>query len=142
MRVILGSNSRADNLRGQFPYSPTFAAARDFASVMHPRKPTSASGSYTDRVAAACLSFHAPYRCRHVGVCCETAWDIEVDAPIVAAVSLGRLTPVSVTPSPFTTAAKDVVMRRWGMRLGASLSGLIGLTNTSTSGKISSVSIH
>src|SRR5688572_22029801 len=107
MRVILGSNSRADNLRGQFPYSPTFAAARDFASVMHPRKPTSASGSYTDRVAAACLSFHAPYRCRHVGVCCETAWDIEVDAPIVAAVSLGRLTPVSVTPSPFTTATDE-----------------------------------
>lgn len=74
---------------------------------MHPRKPTSGSGSYTDRVAASCLSFHAPYRCQHVGACCETAWDIEVDAPIVAAVSLGRLTPVSVTGTPFSKATDD-----------------------------------
>ncbi|HEU4693486.1 MAG TPA: hypothetical protein VFS23_34220, partial [Vicinamibacterales bacterium] len=58
-------------------------------------------------MAATCLSFHAAYRCRHVGACCETAWDIEIDAPIVAAVSLGRLKPVSVTPSPFTEAADE-----------------------------------
>ena len=65
------------------------------------------AGSYTDPVAATCLSFHASYRCRHAGACCETPWDIEIDAPIVSAVSLGRLKPVSVTPTPFLDAADE-----------------------------------
>jgi Fe-S-cluster containining protein len=28
------------------------------------------------------LGFHAPYRCRHEGVCCTSGWDIPVDAPL------------------------------------------------------------
>jgi Fe-S-cluster containining protein len=33
-----------------------------------------------------CLSFHADYRCRHSGVCCQSGWDIPFDPGEVTAV--------------------------------------------------------
>ncbi len=41
------------------------------------------------------LAFHAPYKCRHAGVCCSSGWDIPVEAPLYrtlhAAVEWGQL---------------------------------------------------
>ena len=41
------------------------------------------------------LSFHAPYACRHSGVCCSSGWDIDIEPsripPIERAIALGRL---------------------------------------------------
>lgn len=41
------------------------------------------------------LAFHAPYRCRHSGVCCRSGWDIPVEAALYrslhAAVEWGQL---------------------------------------------------
>jgi hypothetical protein len=52
-------------------------------------------------VQARCLSFHAPYRCRHTGECCRAGWDVEVEPHIVEAVRTGRVFPVISTPNPF-----------------------------------------
>lgn len=48
-----------------------------------------------------CLSFHAGYRCQHVGACCSAGWDVEVEPHIVDAVRSGRLLPVVSTEAPF-----------------------------------------
>ena len=48
-----------------------------------------------------CLSFHAGYRCRHVGECCRAGWDIEVEPHIVQAVETRRILPVLSTAVAF-----------------------------------------
>lgn len=90
----------------QFPSSAALGRLRRFASVIDAQKLASAAASYTE-VVATCLSFHATYRCQHAGACCEAAWEIEVDAPIVDAVSLGRLKPIHVSASPFRHTTDD-----------------------------------
>lgn len=60
-----------------------------------------APAPYTGIVRTRCLSFHAGYRCRHVGECCRAGWDVEVEPHIVDAVRSGRLLPVVSTDSPF-----------------------------------------
>jgi len=38
----------------------------------------------TDLLAAtSCLSFHAPYRCRHAGACCAAPWQVRADEQVV-----------------------------------------------------------
>lgn len=58
-------------------------------------------GAYTEFVRTRCLSFHAAYRCRHVGECCRAGWDVEVEPHIVEAVQSGRVLPVVSTDTPF-----------------------------------------
>jgi hypothetical protein len=60
-----------------------------------------AGASYTEIVRTRCLSFHAGYRCQHVGACCSAGWDVEVEPHIVDAVRSGRLLPVLSTDAPF-----------------------------------------
>jgi len=52
-------------------------------------------------VVTRCLSFHAAYRCRHRGACCEADWQIEVDPALAEAVTVGRLRAFHGTPEPF-----------------------------------------
>lgn len=63
--------------------------------------------SYTGRVATYCLSFHASYRCRHVGACCNADWDVEVEDRIVDALTGGRLRPVYAAVQPFRRARDE-----------------------------------
>jgi hypothetical protein len=72
------------------------------ASVIAERELSMAGASYTGVVRTRCLSFHAGYRCRHVGECCRAGWDVEVEPHIVDAVRSGRLLPVLSTDAPFT----------------------------------------
>jgi hypothetical protein len=60
-----------------------------------------AAASYTEFVRTRCLSFHAGYRCRHVGECCRAGWDVEVEPHIVDAVRSGRLLTVLSADEPF-----------------------------------------
>lgn len=34
-------------------------------------------------MATSCLSFHAPYRCRHAGACCAAPWQVRADDHVV-----------------------------------------------------------
>ena len=38
-----------------------------------------------------CLNIHADYACAHSGACCTAGWPIPVEAPLIEAVSRGRL---------------------------------------------------
>jgi hypothetical protein len=60
-----------------------------------------ANAPYTGFVRTRCLSFHAGYRCQHVGECCRAGWDVEVEPHIVDAVRSGRVLPLLTTAAPF-----------------------------------------
>ena len=56
-------------------------------------------------VPARCLSFHAAYRCHHVGECCRAGWDVDVEPRILEAVGAGRVTVARSTPLAFTRSS-------------------------------------
>lgn len=58
-------------------------------------------------MATYCLSFHASYRCRHAGACCDADWDIEVEDRIIEALTGRRVAPVYATPQPFSRARDE-----------------------------------
>jgi hypothetical protein len=59
---------------------------------------------------AYCLSFHAPYRCRHAGVCCTQDWHIPVEAAVVHVV--GGLGIGPGTSGGFTRVDGETVLAR------------------------------
>jgi hypothetical protein len=57
---------------------------------------------------AYCLSFHAPYRCRHAGACCTQDWHIPVEEEVLHVVGALGIAPASafVTVGVHTALAR------------------------------------